>query len=291
MTPPPVARLRAFVELGKLRLASLAIFAVVAGLWLGSGVAPPLDLALACVVGTLMVAAGGNALNMYLEREADRHMARTHRRPLPSGRLRPAEVLVFGVATVVVGLAVLAVFTNLLATLLCTVIVVTYVLVYTPLKRQTAWNTLVGAIPGGLPPVVGYAAATGVVDGRAAVLFLILFFWQVPHFLAIAWRYREEYRKGGMKMLPVLDQAGDTTALQMVVYTLALVAASLMAHAVGLAGPLYLLAAFLLGIAFLVPVVVAAVFRWDTAMRACFFASVLYLPLLLIVMLLDRGVR
>lgn len=288
--------LNAYLELAKVRLSSLAIFAVVAGLFLGAQQAaplapgvepPPLRLLVAAVIGTLLVAVGGNALNMFLERDSDQRMPRTRSRPLPTGRLQPRQVLLFGLACAVVGLVVLSLETNWLATALSAVIFVTYVLVYTPLKRVTALNTLVGAVPGALPPLVGYAATRGALDLPALVLFLILFFWQIPHFLAIAWRYREDYRLGGMKMLPVADPEGRTTAQQMVVYTLALLGMSLFAHVVGLGGQLYFFVAIFLGVLFLVPVLMAAVFRLESAMRLCFLASIVYLPLLLCAMVLD----
>ena len=214
-------------------------------------------------------------------------MPRTRSRPLPTGRLQPSRVLVFGLACAATGLVILWFETNALATALSGLIFVTYVLVYTPLKRVTVLNTLVGAVPGALPPLVGYAASRGALDLPALVLFLILFFWQVPHFLAIAWRYREDYRLGGMKMLPVVDTDGQTTGQQMVVYTLALLGTSLFAHVVGLGGQLYFVTAMFLGVLFLVPVLIAAAFRLDSAMRLCFLASILYLPLLLGVMVLD----
>lgn len=280
--------LRAYLELGKLRLSSLAVFAVVAGLYLGRREIPPLALVGWTTLGTLLVAAGGNALNMLLEREHDRRMPRTAARPLPTGRLTPRQVAVFGVTTVVAGITLLALHANALAAGLCALIAVTYVLVYTPLKRVTTLNTLVGAVPGALPPVVGYAAGAGALDLRAAVLFLILFFWQIPHFLSIAWKYRADYAQGGMKMLPLVDDEGHSTSVQMVVYACGLIAASLFAYLVRLSGPLYFVAALCLGILFLVPIVIAAVVRRESAMRQCFVVSIIYLPLLLTVMVLDR---
>jgi protoheme IX farnesyltransferase len=225
---------------------------------------------------------------MLLEREPDRRMRRTQRRPLPEGRLAPAEVLAFGLAAAAGGLLLLWLETNPLATALCALILLTYVLVYTPLKRVTPLNTLVGAVPGALPPMVGYAAASGRLDLPALVLFAIVFFWQIPHFLAIAWHYREDYRAGGMRMLPVVDPRGRSTSQQMVVYTAALLVTSAFAYFVRLAGPLYLAAAICLGILFLTPVVIAAVLRRDAAMRLCFAVSIVYLPLLLGAMVLDR---
>ena len=283
-----MSRLRAYLELGKLRLSALAVFAVIAGLYLGSPQEPDLKVVVAATVGTMLVAIAGNALNMFIERRQDRRMRRTVGRPLPTGRLTPEQVLGFGIANVVVGLALLAVETNLLATAICATIFVTYVLVYTPLKRVTTANTLVGAVPGALPPLVGYAAGAGHLDRHAMVLFLILFLWQIPHFLAIAWRYREDYRAGGMVMLPVVDVYGARTALQMVVYCLALVIATLIAFTIGVAGPIYAIAALALGIVFLAATVIAAVKRTDAAMRLCFLTSIVYLPLLFGIMVLDR---
>jgi protoheme IX farnesyltransferase len=288
--PSAAQAARAFLELGKLRLSLLAVFAVLAGLWMGEGTGPrgasvPVW---AVAAGTLLVAVGGNALNMLLEREHDQRMARTAGRPLPTGRLQPRQVLAFGLGAGLAGVLLLAWCTNLLATSLCAAILLTYVSVYTPLKRVTTLNTLVGAIPGALPPVVGYAAAAGRVDARALVLFGIVFLWQIPHFLAIAWRYREDYRRGGMRMLPVGDPRGRATALHMVVYTMALFVVALLPPQLGMTGELYGLVAALLGVFFLATVAIAAATRQDRTMRACFLASIVYLPLLLGAMVLDR---
>lgn len=280
----------AYVELGKLRLSALAVLAVLAGLYMGGRV-PALSLAIYALFGTILVAVGGNALNMFLEREADSRMHRTAGRPLPTGRLAPRGALVFGLVCVVGGLALLRYGTTDMATIICGAIAFTYVLVYTPLKRHSTLNTLVGAIPGALPPVVGYAAATGSVDERALALFLILFFWQVPHFLAIAWRYRADYERAGMKMLPVVSPEGRSTASQMILYCSALVLVSLWPRFLGMTGDLYLFAAILLGFLFLVPTVIAAKRRTDQAMRQCFLVSIIYLPLLLGIMVLDNTMR
>ncbi len=282
------ARLGAFLELGKLRLSAMAVFAVIAGLFLGTVGNPSPGMIVSTTVGTLLVAVGGNSLNMLLERKLDLRMHRTMGRPLPTGRLSPRDVLAFGLVTGCAGLAILALATNWLATATCAVIFVTYVLVYTPLKRITPLNTLVGAVPGALPPVVGYAAAAGQLDARALVLFLILFFWQIPHFLAISWRYREDYARSGMKMLSVTDPGGRSTTHQMVLYTGALVVVSLLPHGLHMAGPVYLGAAVCLDILFVVPAFLAAFLRWESAMRQTFLVSIVYLPLLLGIMVLDR---
>lgn len=289
----PITKLGAFVELGKLRLSSLAIFAVIAGVYLGQStyfvVDPSIELLFATGIGSLLVAAAGNALNQYIERDVDPLMDRTRTRPLPSGRLSPNEVLAFGVIGALVGLTTLAATTNWLATGLSAVIFVTYVFVYTPMKRVTSLNTIVGAIPGALPPVVGYAAATDELDINAAVLFFILFLWQIPHFLAISWRYRDDYAKGGMQMLAVTHPDGRMLRRQMLVYTTALVVVSYLPYRTEMAGEAYLASAALLGVLFFVPVALATVWRWESAMRQTFVMSIVYLPLLFVAMVLDRS--
>ena len=281
---------RAFLELGKPRLSLMAIVAVIAGFAVGLRGEPlPTVATWVTAVGTMLCAMGGSALNMFREREFDARMKRTQDRPLPSGRLSPRQVLTFGLGCCALGLVLLAMWSNLLATVLCATIVITYVMVYTPLKQKTTLNTLVGAIPGALPPVVGFAAATNYIDQRAVALFLILFFWQIPHFLAIAWRHRDDYAAGGMQMLPTVDPEGRITGIYMIIYTLALIATTAIAHVFGLSGRLYFIASLFLGVFFLVPVVIAAIRRTDTTMYAAFIASLLYLPALLGVMVLDLG--
>ncbi|MCA8955577.1 MAG: heme o synthase [Planctomycetes bacterium] len=285
-----MSRLAAFAELGKPRLSALAVLAVLAGVFLGAASLPTAWLLLSTGTGTALVAAGGNALNMFLERDSDRFMQRTEGRPLPAGRLGSGEVLGFGLFTASVGVALLWWATNPLAAALCAAIFVSYVLVYTPMKRRSTLNTLVGAVPGALPPVVGYAASSGRVDERALVLFLILFLWQIPHFLAIAWGYREQYRAAGMQMLPVVDTGGRSTAVQMVLYCATLVLVSTMPSLpwVGLTGSLYTFAALALGAMFLIATVAAAIVRQPAAMRRCFLVSIVYLPLLFGVMVVDK---
>jgi protoheme IX farnesyltransferase len=280
----------AFVELGKLRLSSLAIFAVLAGLYLGypSFEDPPGWLVASTAIGSLAIAAAGNALNQYLERDVDPLMDRTRSRPVPSGRLTPREALVFGIVGALAGVGMIAATTNVLATLTSVAIFVTYVFVYTPMKRVSSLNTIVGAVPGALPPVVGYAAATGTLDVQAALLFGIVFLWQMPHFFAISWRYREDYARGGLKMLAVTDTEGFVLRRQMLVYTAALVLVSFLPFKTGLAGEAYLATAALLGFLFMVPVTAAALFRLESAMRLTFLASIIYLPLLFVAMVADR---
>jgi protoheme IX farnesyltransferase len=282
------ARVAAFVELAKVRLSAMAVFAVVAGACIAAGgVLPRLDLLVPLALGAFLLAGAGHAFNMVLERDVDERMARTRHRPLPSGRLTVPEVLSFGAVTAVLGVAVLAASLPPLATALCASILASYVLLYTPLKRRSTLNTIVGAVPGALPPVVGYAAVAGRVDAVAATLFAILFLWQIPHFLAISWRYRDDYRAGGLQMLSVGDRTGAQVGRQMVAYCAALVAVTTLPFALGFAGQIYLVLSAWLGLLFLVPCVLAAWLRTDLAMKQVFIVSIIYLPLLLIVMVLD----
>ncbi len=302
------SRLRAYWELGKPRLSALAVFAVVAGAymaWPGRQINshPPFDLLVLTTLGTFLAAAGANALNMYRERALDVLMQRTKGRPLPTGRLQPVQVLRFGLAVAVIGV-LLVLFgaaplepdgsrhpgsLNWIAASLCATIVASYVLVYTPMKVRTPLNTLVGAIPGALPPVVGHAAVVGQLDLPQLVLFAILFCWQIPHFLAIAWRYREDYARAGMRMLPVVDPTGHRTGITMVLYVAALGIASMVPFLVRMAGDRYAVIAVLLNLIFFVPTVFAALTRRDDAMRMTFLTSIIYLPLLFLAMVWDRG--
>ena len=289
--PHPTVKIAAYLELGKLRLSSLAILAVLAGILMGSPIeTPEMGLLLGTLLGTALIAVGGNAMNMYMERETDVLMDRTEQRPIQSGRLQPHEVRNFGLLMFVLGVALLLLFSNLYATLLCSSIFLTYVLLYTPMKRRTNLNTLVGAVPGALPPVVGYVAVTSEIDAYAGLLFLIVFFWQIPHFLAIAWRYREQYENAGLIMLPVEDADGRRTGLHMVSYGFTLLAVSVFpaAPGFGLFSPFYFYLALVLGVVFLITTVLAAVKRTEPTMRLCFLVSIIYLPLVLAAMVYDR---
>lgn len=281
-------KLSAYAELGKLKLSGMAIFAVVAGIYIGRRASPSLDLVIGTSIGTMLAAMAGSAMNMLVEIDLDRKMQRTVDRPLPSGRIGRGSAKLFALVCASLGLGMLYASSNLLATGLCASIIVIYVLIYTPLKRITPLNTLVGAVPGALPPVVGYAAGAGYLDRRALVLFLIMFFWQIPHFLAIAWRYREDYARSGMKMLPVVDADGVSTGHQMMIYTSALVVVSFLPYGMQMSGEVYLGSVICLDLLFLVVTFLAAVLRWETAMRQTFLVSIVYLPLLLGIMILDR---
>lgn len=299
------AKLRAYWELSKPRLSALAVFAVVAGVymaWPAKTKHPPLDLLLMTTLGTFCAAAGAGALNMYIERERDPLMERTQGRPLPTGRLSPREVLTFGIVAALVGIG-LVLFgaaplepdgsrrigtLNWVAAGLCAAIVVSYVAIYTPMKTRTTLNTLVGAIPGALPPVVGHAALAGKLVMPQLVLFMIVFCWQIPHFLSIAWRYREDYARAGMQMLPVVDRSGVRTGVTMLAYVGGLGIASMIPFFTRLADERYAVCAALLGILFIVPTAFAALTRRDVAMRMTFLMSIIYLPLLFTAMVWFR---
>jgi len=238
--------------------------------------------------GTALVAAGAAALNQFLEREFDAKMRRTAGRPLPSGRLQPTTVMIFGGVCAVAGLVYLALLVNLLTSVLGAVTLVSYLFIYTPLKRVTWTNTLVGAIPGALPPLMGWTAARNELGGEGWALFAILAFWQLPHFFAIAWMYRDDYAKAGFIMLPNVDADGSRTGQQAVVNTIALFAASLCPFFFKMAGTTYLGAAILLGAGFLFYAVQFS--RQLTVVRArqLFLASIIYLPLLLTALVWDK---
>jgi protoheme IX farnesyltransferase len=242
----------------------------------------------ATLVGTALVAAGASALNMLLERRIDACMLRTRTRPLPSGRLRPSEALAGGLALTSTGLAALAWLTGPLPALIALLTWASYLFLYTPLKPLTSLSTVVGAFPGALPPVIGWAAARGGLEPGAFVLFAILFLWQIPHFLAIAWIYRDDYARGGLPMLPVLDPDGRITGRQAVANSFALLVVSLTPTAAGLAGGLYLVGAVVLGIAFSAIAVWAAAARAPRAVRALFLASLVYLPAICALLLIDK---
>jgi protoheme IX farnesyltransferase len=275
-------------DLVKARLTALVLLTTLVGLYLG--MSGPMDYAVLfhTLLGTGLVAGGAAALNQLLEREHDARMRRTENRPLPSGRLQPETVLVFGVLISTVGLGWLAWQVNYLTSFLGAITLASYLFVYTPLKRVTTLNTAIGAIPGALPPLMGWTAATDQMSVEGWSLFAILFFWQLPHFLAIAWMYREEYQRAGYVMLPSIDPTGLRTGMQAVSHTLGLVAVSLAPVAFKMAGALYLLGALTLGVVFLMAAVRFS--RELTAARArqLFFTSILYLPLLLGLMVFDK---
>lgn len=280
--------LAVYADLVKARLTFLVLLTTLVGFYLGSRGPVNYLLMLHTVLGTALVAAGASALNQLIEREYDARMRRTCDRPLPSGRMQPATVMVFGGVCACAGLIYLALAVNLITSVIGAVTLLSYLFIYTPLKRVTWLNTAVGAIPGGLPPLMGWTAATGQLSGEGWALFAILVFWQLPHFLAIAWVYRDEYAKAGFKMLSVIDPQGRRTARQAISHTLGLLPVSLCPFVFGLTGPVYLFSALALGIAFLWFAIRFARHLTVPRARQLFYVSILYLPLLLTSMVLDK---
>lgn len=282
------SRAAAYVALTKPRIAVLVLFTVAAGAIFAGGRATDPVVLLNAVLGTALVASGASALNQWIERDSDARMRRTADRPLPSGRLLPLEVLLFGSALAAAGLLYLTLtLGSPAAALVAAVTFASYVGIYTPLKARTPLNTLVGAVPGALPPVIGWAAVRGTVDREAIVLFLILFLWQVPHFLAIAWMYRDEYARAGLRMLPSVDPEGWQTSRHMITWCLALIPASFGLGLAGTAGPLYFAGALALGLVFLVPALAFGRNRSHARARRVLRASLVYLPGLFALLLLD----
>lgn len=281
-------RVMDFAELGKPRVVLMVLITTLVGFYLGSQGTPDYLRLLPTLIGTALAAAGTLALNQYAERDLDAKMQRTRRRPLPDGRIQPIEALVFGVVITVAGLAYLSLAVNLLSGLVTACITASYLLVYTPLKRKTPLCSVVGAIPGALPPVTGWVAARGGFGVEAWILFAILFLWQLPHSLAIARLYRDDYARAGIRLLPVVEPDAKSTGRQIVTNCLALLVVGLLPTLVGLAGPVYFLAALVFGVAFLSYGVAFAVSRTTLSARHLLFASLVYLPALLIVMALDK---
>lgn len=275
-------------DLVKARLTFLVLLTTLVGFYLGSRGAIDFWLMVHALAGTALLACGAAALNQLWEREHDALMERTADRPLPSGRLQPDTVLILGGLASMGGLVYLALAVNLLTSVLGAATLGSYVFIYTPLKRVTWLNTAVGAIPGALPPLMGWTAARDELTGEGWALFAILFFWQIPHFLAIAWMYRDEYEKAGFVMLPSVDPDGSRTGRQAVSHTLGLLTVSLLPFLFGLTGRFYLLGAFILGIAF---VYYAVKFSRDLTRpraRQLFFLSIVYLPVMLGLMVFDK---
>jgi len=286
----PAVRSRAadFVALSKPRLNLLVVATTAAGYYLGSLAGLDAIRFTNTVLGTALVAGGASALNQVAERRTDALMRRTRTRPLPAGRLQPVEASLFGLVLAVAGLLLLAFGANLLTAMVALTTLVTYVAVYTPLKPRTSLATVVGAVPGALPPMIGWAGATGTLSREAWILFAIVFLWQMPHFLAIAWLYREDYARAGFPMLPVVEPDGHSTARQVVAYAAVLLPMSLAPAAVGLVTSTYFAAALVLGLAFLaLSVRFARRLARDDA-RRLFFGSIVYLPLVWALMVATR---
>jgi heme o synthase len=277
-----------FVTLTKPRLNFLVLITTLGGMYLAAPEGVALPLLFHALVGTALVAGGAAALNQVWERDTDSLMRRTRRRPIPGGRLRAADGAWFGTLLSAMGLIELTWKVNPLASAVAAATLVSYVFVYTPLKTRTSLSTLIGAIPGALPPVIGWAAATGSISTGAIVLFGIVFLWQMPHFLAIAWLYRDDYRHARIPLLPVLEPDGRRTGQQALLYAAALWPVSLLPAAIGLADVPYSILATLLGAGLIALSAMFARERTNLTARRLFLYSIIYLPLLWSALVLDR---
>jgi len=268
-------------ELSKARLSFLVLMTTLVGFLLGWHGPMDYTILASTLLGTALSAAGASALNQWIERDYDALMSRTSERPLPTGRMHPADALIFGLLCCGSGVAILALLVNPLTALLSFLTISIYLAIYTPLKRFSELNTLLGAVPGALPPLIGWAAATGRFELGGWILFLILWFWQMPHFLAIAWLYRDEYAAAGFKMLSTRDPEGWATGWHSLIYSNALLAISLLPGILGLSSPYYFFAALSLGAVMVFLSMDLLRVRSIASARRLFFASIIYLPLLL----------
>jgi heme o synthase len=277
-----------FLELAKPRVVLMVLITAFVGFYVASATVPNYLELFQMLLGTALAAGGTLALNQYLERDTDSVMERTRHRPLPDGRLQPREAAWFGSLITMAGLVYLALAVNLMSAGVTAVITLTYLLLYTPLKRKSSLCMLVGAVPGALPPVIGWVAAGGALTVDAWVLFAILFLWQVPHTLAIARLYRDDYAKAGIRFLPVIDPDSGSTDRQIISHTAALLVVSLLPTLLGFAGTVYFIAAFVLGVVFLANGITLAINSTFLGARRLLYASLIYLPALLLIMALDR---
>lgn len=281
-------RIAAYIELTKPRITLLIVLVAAAGFSLGARGSFDYSKFTHALLGIALLCSGVATLNQYMERDLDRLMRRTAARPLPSGRLTPQQAFIFGILLTTLAEAYLALFVNPLTALLGLTVIVGYVLCYTPLKTRTSLSTAIGALPGAMPPLMGWTAATNQINLEAWVLFAILFLWQFPHFLAIAWMYREDYARAGIGMLPVVDVKGRVTGQQIILYTLLLIPVSLLPVALGISGTIYFYGALLFGALFLWSSVRVSLSATRQDARRLLLTSVLYLPALFLLMVVNR---
>lgn len=282
------ARLADYLALAKPRLNLLVVATSAAGYYLGAADLVDWRRMLQAVAGTALVAGGAAVLNQVYERDTDRLMRRTRMRPLPDGRVSPGEAGLFGVTVAAMGLALLAFGANLVAAVLAAATLVIYLNVYTPMKRRSSLSTLVGAVPGALPPLIGWTASHGSISLGGAALFAIVFLWQIPHFMAIAWLYRDDYGRAGFPMLPVIEPDGRSTGRHAIVYAALLLPVSLAPWLIGLSGSTYFAVAAVLGALLLGLAIRFGRSRTDRSARALFLASIAYLPLIWMAMIADK---
>lgn len=281
-------RVAAFVELTKPRIAIMLVLTSAAGFYLGTIGEFDYFLFANSMIAITLLAFGVATLNQYWERDLDKLMTRTSNRPLPTSKVTPTEALVFGILQCAVAEMYLFLLVNPLTAFLGLLVIIGYVLVYTPLKTRTSVSTAIGAIPGALPPLMGWTAAANDITLGAWALFAMQFLWQFPHFLAIAWMYREEYAKAGILMLPVVEPSGKITARQIVMFTIMLIPVSLAPFFFGLSGPIFLVGAVILGVLFLFASIQAARAKTNEKAKRLLLASVIYLPLLFMLMVADK---
>lgn len=277
-----------YVTLAKPRLNLLVVASTLAGFAMGRGEMSNAPLVLAMVGGTALVAGGASAFNQVIERRTDALMRRTRLRPMADNRMPARDALIFAAVLSAAGLLMLARLVNPLSAAVALATLVSYAAIYTPLKLRSSFATVIGAVPGALPPVIGWAAATDTLSREAWILFGILFLWQLPHFLAIAWMYKDDYARAGFPMLPVIEPDGRSTARQSVLYAAALLPLSLAPTLVGMTTTTYFVAAFVLTLAFVGLTLRFAQTRAVADARRVFFGSILYLPLLWMLMIAGR---
>ncbi len=294
----PLGRVLDYIELMKPELTGLSVLTALCGFYLASAGHFSGWLFFHTALGTLLIGGGAGALNQYIERAYDALMKRTERRPLPAGRLRPSDALVFGLTISAAGMLELALFTNLLTGFLGALTWTTYLFLYTPLKRITPLSTIIGGIPGAIPPMMGWTAVRNDVTLEAWILFAILFCWQMPHFFSLAWMYRKDYARAGFKILTVMDQSGRRTSRQILSYLIALIPSSLAPAYFGFTGLVSAFGALCLGVAFLLVGIMflrlsggtgrEVIGRFNLYARRIFFASLVYLPALMLLFTLDK---
>jgi protoheme IX farnesyltransferase len=282
-----VSAWRDYFDLSKPGIGFYAVITTVAAFWMASN---ELDLLLLLhtVIATALVTAGGGALNQVIEVQADAAMKRTESRPIPAGRVAVEHGLLFGVLNSIIGVVYLLLAVNSLTALLAIATLIGYLFIYTPLKKYSSISTIIGAFPGAIPILIGWTAVTGSIDIRGWSLFAILFLWQIPHFLAIAWMYRKDYSRAGFPMLTVIEPEGISAAHQSLIYLIALVPVSVLPTKLGMTGSVYFYGALLLSVGYLAAAVYLAVRRTNSASKRLLFASIIYLPVLLLLMVIDK---
>ena len=281
------SRVRDYIELTKSLITWLIIMSTAVGYYFGHTGAWSLWPLIHTMIGTALIASGTAALNQWYECDADRQMRRTQSRPLPAGRLKSIEALWFGVGLAIVGGLELGLGVNWLSSGLGILTLMVYLFLYTPLKQKTWWSTTVGAVPGAMPPLIGFAAAADKLTPEACVLGAILFLWQFPHFYAIAWMYREDYSRAGIRMLPVVEPGGESTERQILFFSTILIPISLLPKWMGMPGTIYMVGVIALGLLFLYSGIRVALDRTKVRSRRVLLASVVYLPVLYALMVLD----